>query len=84
VRKSIIALGILGIAKVLFRVEHFVGHLRPNLARIMRRIESRYCPKRGPTRHDVGEEIFMSDAAAGYDAKSGNDNALLLCIESGD
>lgn len=68
VRKTIVALGILGIIEMFFRLEDGVRHLGSDLTGVMRDIESCDSADGGFAIDDVLKEGFLADAAAGDDA----------------
>jgi hypothetical protein len=81
VREAIVALGVLRVREVLFGNEHRVRHLRTDLARVVRWIESRY---RTEGRHPVDnvlEEILVTDAASADHAEARHHHPPLLGVQ---
>mmetsp|Transcript_4614 Transcript_4614/g.9685 ORF Transcript_4614/g.9685 Transcript_4614/m.9685 type:complete len:447 (+) Transcript_4614:137-1477(+) len=78
VSEPVVALGVLRVGEVILRVEHRIGDLATDLARVVRDVEARYAVEARDPVDDVVEEGLVADAAAGDDAEARDDNALLL------
>ena len=81
VGEAIVALGILGIGEVILGHEHLVGHLAPDLARVIRYVESRDRTQRRHAVRYVREEILVAYPASAYHAEAGHDHTLLLGVQ---